>query len=70
MPKQVKNVNHNKFNLDNLSNKNGEHLTDLTLENRLICLNINFRKKKEKKRTLNQNQRKQRLMTDRLHCQE
>ena len=38
-----KNVNH-KFSLHNLSNRNGQHLTDFTLENRLICLNTKFQK--------------------------
>ena len=37
-----------KFNLHNLSNRNGEHLTDLTLENRLICLSTKFQKRKGK----------------------
>ena len=41
-----KNVN-NKFNFNNLSNRNGEHLTDFTHENRLICLNTKFQKEKE-----------------------
>ena len=41
------NVNH-KFSLHNLSNRNGEHQTDFTLENRLICLNTKFQKKKRK----------------------
>ena len=37
-----KNVN-NKLSLHtNSSNRNGEHLTDFTLENRLICLYTNF----------------------------
>ena len=39
-----KNVN-NKFSLHNSSNKNGEHLTDLTLE---LALILNFRKEREK----------------------
>ena len=39
-----KNVN-NKFSL---SNRNGEHLTDFTLENRLTCLNTEFQKRKGK----------------------
>ena len=39
-----KNVN-NKFRLHNLSNRNGEHLMDFTLENRLKCLN--FRKERK-----------------------
>ena len=42
-----KNVNH-KFSLHNLSNRNGQHLTDFTLENRLTCLNTKFQKKEEK----------------------
>ena len=42
-----KNVN-NKFNLHNLSNRNGEHLTDCKLENRLTCENIKFQKRKGK----------------------
>ena len=42
-----KNVN-NKFSLHNLSNRNGEHLTDFTLENRLTCLNTKFQKRKRK----------------------
>ena len=39
-----KNVNH-KFSLHNSSNRNGQHLTDFTLENRLTCLNTNFQKR-------------------------
>ena len=42
-----KNVN-NKFKLHNSSNRNGEHLTDFTLENRLTCLNTKFQKRKGK----------------------
>ena len=37
----------NKFSLHNLSNRNGERLTDFTLENRLICLILNFRKERK-----------------------
>ena len=40
-----KNINH-KFSLHNSSNRNGEHLTDFTLENRLTCLNTKFQKRK------------------------
>ena len=36
-----KNVN-NKFSLHNSSNRNGEHLTDFMLENRLTGLNTKF----------------------------
>ena len=42
-----KNVNH-KFSLHNSSNRNGEHLTDFTLENRLTCLNTKFQKRQGK----------------------
>ena len=42
-----KNVNH-KFSLHNSSNRNGEHQTDFTLENRLTCLNTKFHKRKGK----------------------
>ena len=43
----VKNVNH-KFSIHNSSNRNGQHLTDFMLENRLTCLNTNFQKRKRK----------------------
>ena len=42
-----KNVN-NKFSLHNSSNKNGEHLTDFTAENRLTCIDSIFQKRKGK----------------------
>ena len=42
-----KNVDH-KIILHNLSNKNGEHLTDFMLENRLTCSNTKFQKNEEK----------------------
>ena len=42
-----KNVSH-KFSLHNSSNRNGEYLTDFTLENRLTCLNTKFQKRKGK----------------------
>ena len=38
----------NKFSLYNASNRNGKHLTDFTLENRLTCLNTKFQKRKGK----------------------
>ena len=34
----------NKYSLHNTSNRNGQHLTDLMIENRLTCLNTNFQK--------------------------
>ena len=43
----AKNVD-NKFSLHNLSNRNWEHLTDFTLENRSTCLNTKFQKRKGK----------------------
>ena len=39
-----KSVKH-KFSLHNSLNRNGQHLTDFPIENRLICLNINFQKR-------------------------
>ena len=39
----VQNVNQ-KFSQHNLSNRNGQHLTDFMLENRLRCLNTKFQK--------------------------
>ena len=41
----------NKFCLHNSSNKNGEYLTDFSLENRVACLNTKFQKRKGKLRT-------------------
>ena len=46
-PQIGKNLNH-KFSLHNLSNRNGEHLTDFTLENRLTCFNTKFQKREGK----------------------
>ena len=43
----IKNVNY-KFSLHNSSNGNGEHLADITLENRLTCLNTKFQKRERK----------------------
>ena len=42
-----KNVNH-KFSLHNSSNRNREHLSDFTLENRLTYLNTKFQKREGK----------------------
>ena len=47
MPKSGKNRN-NKYSLQNTSNRNGQHLTDFMIENRLICLNTNYQKREEK----------------------
>ena len=38
-----KNIN-NKYSLQNTSNRNGQHLIDFMIENRLTCLNTNFQK--------------------------
>ena len=38
------NGNH-KYSLHNSSNRNGQHVTDFTIENRLTCLNTNFQKR-------------------------
>ena len=35
----------NKYSLHNTSNRNGQHLTDFMIENRLACLNTNYQKK-------------------------
>ena len=42
-----KNGNH-KFRLCNLSNRKGQHLTDIPIENRLTCLNTSFQKREGK----------------------
>ena len=38
----------NKYSLHNTSNRNGEHLIDFMIENRLTCLNTNFQKREGK----------------------
>ena len=42
-----KNVNHN-FSLHNSSKRNGQHLKNFMLENRLTCLNTKFQKRERK----------------------
>ena len=42
-----KNGNH-KYSLHNSSNRNGQHLTDFTIENRLTGLKTNFQKREGK----------------------
>ena len=42
-----KNVNH-KLSLHNSSSRNGQHLTDFMLENRLTCLNTKFQRRERK----------------------
>ena len=38
----------NKYSLQNTSNRNGQHLADFMIENRLTCLNTNFQKREGK----------------------
>ena len=38
----------NKYSLHNTSNRNGQHLTDFMIENRLACLNANYQKREGK----------------------
>ena len=38
----------NKYSLHNTSNRNGQHLTDFMIENRLTCLNTNYQKREGK----------------------
>ena len=40
--------NRNKYSLHNTSNRNGRHLIDFMIENRLTCLNTNFQKREGK----------------------
>ena len=47
MHKSGKNRN-NKYSLHNTSNRNGQHLIDFMIENRLTCLNTNFQKRQGK----------------------
>ena len=46
---QIDKNENNKFCLLNLPYRNGEYLTDLSLENSLSCLNTKFKKKMERK---------------------
>ena len=49
MNAQIGKNGNNKYSLHNTSNRNGQHLTDFMIENRLACLNTNYQKKKEGK---------------------
>ena len=42
MNTQIKKNGNNKYSLHNTSNRNGQHLTDFMVENRLTCLNTNY----------------------------
>ena len=48
MNARIGNNENNKFSVHNSSNRNGEHLTDFSLDTRLTCLNTKFQKRKEK----------------------
>ena len=48
MNAQIGKNRHNKYSLHNTSNRNGQHLTDFMIENRLTCLNTNYQKKRGK----------------------
>ena len=45
MNAQIGKNENNKYSLHNTSNRNGQHLTDFMIENRLACLNTNYQKK-------------------------
>ena len=42
MNAQIGKNGNNKYSLHNTTNRNGQHLTDFMIENRLACLNTNF----------------------------
>ena len=48
MNEQIGKNRNNKYRLHNASNRNGQHLIDFMIENRLSCLNTNFQKKEGK----------------------
>ena len=48
MNAQIGESRNRKFSLHNFSNRNGQHLTDFTIENRLTCLNASFQKREGK----------------------
>ena len=45
---QIRKNGNNKYSLHNTSNRNGQHLTDFMIENRLTCLNTNYQKRERK----------------------
>ena len=47
MNAQIGKNGNNKYSLHNTSNRNGQHLTDFMIENRLACLNTNYQKGRE-----------------------
>ena len=48
MNAQIGKKRNNKYSLHNASNRNGLHLIDFMIENRLTCLNTNFQKREGK----------------------
>ena len=48
MNTQIRKNGNNKYSLHNTSNRNGQHLTNFMIENRLICLNTNYQKREGK----------------------
>ena len=48
MDAQIGKNGNNKYSLHNTSNRNGQHLTDFMIENRLACLNTNYQKREGK----------------------
>ena len=48
MNAQIGKNGNNKYSLHNTSNRNGQHLTDLMIKNRLTCLNTNYQKREGK----------------------
>ena len=51
MNAQIGKNGNNKYSLHNTSNRNGQHLTDFMIENRLTCLNTNYQKREGKRWT-------------------
>ena len=48
MNAQIWKNGNNKYRLHNTSNRNGQHLTDFMIENRLTCFNTNYQKREDK----------------------
>ena len=48
MNAQIGKNRHNKYSLHNTSNRNGQHLTDFMIKNRLTCFNTNYQKREGK----------------------
>ena len=48
MNAQIGKNGNNKYSLHNTSNRNGQHLTEFMMENRLTCLNTNYQEREGK----------------------